>query len=102
MFLTSWLKTLRTRNRTGRTNRMPAAPRFRPRLEAIEDRTVPSTFTVTTALDGVAGSLREAVIAANAQPGADTIIVPAGTYKLTTAGSDEDMAATGDLDITGT
>jgi hypothetical protein len=58
-----------------------------------------STFNVTTTLDGVAGSLRQAVIAANAHPGADTINLPAGTYALTLAGAGEDFAATGDLDI---
>jgi CSLREA domain-containing protein len=44
-------------------------------------------------------SLREAVIAANANPGVDTITLPAGEYPLTLAG-EEDAAATGDLDIT--
>lgn len=43
-------------------------------------------------------SLREAIVRANTS-GADEIAVPAGTYKLTIAGSDEDLAATGDLDI---
>jgi CSLREA domain-containing protein len=45
-------------------------------------------------------SLREAVIAANANSGMDTIEVPAGSYSLTRAGAEEDAASTGDLDIT--
>lgn len=45
-------------------------------------------------------SLREAVIAANASPNADTIILPAGTYVLTLGGFDA-AAAVGDLDING-
>ncbi len=45
-------------------------------------------------------SLREAVIAANASPDADTIHIPAGTYIILIPGY-EDAAATGDLDITG-
>ncbi len=51
---------------------------------------------------GVAGdcSLREAVINANATAGPDLIILPAGTYSLTRPGSGEDVAVTGDLDIT--
>lgn len=44
-------------------------------------------------------SLREAIIAANAAGGADTITLPAGTYQLTRSG-DDDAAAFGDLDIT--
>lgn len=45
-------------------------------------------------------SLRGAILAANANPGTDTINLPAGTYTLEIAGTDEN-AATGDLDITG-
>ncbi len=45
-------------------------------------------------------SLREAIIAANALPGSDTITVLAGTYTLGIAGTGEDASATGDLDIT--
>ncbi|MCB0212192.1 MAG: CSLREA domain-containing protein [Anaerolineae bacterium] len=45
-------------------------------------------------------SLREAIIAANSQPGHDLVTIPAGTYLLTIDGPDEDAAATGDLDIT--
>jgi CSLREA domain-containing protein len=45
-------------------------------------------------------SLREAVIRSNVCPGTQTIRVPAGTYTLTHAGTSEDAAATGDLDLT--
>lgn len=45
-------------------------------------------------------SLREAVVAANANPGPDTIHVPAGLYLLTRSGGD-DEGALGDLDLTG-
>src|SRR4051794_26980048 len=76
-----------------------AAARYPPRLEALEDRLVPSTINVTATADGVAGSLRAAIIQATASHGHDTIIVPAGTYTLTLAGANEDYAATGDLDI---
>jgi CSLREA domain-containing protein len=44
-------------------------------------------------------SLREAIKLANANPEADTIILPAGTYHLTLTGAGEDGAVTGDLDI---
>lgn len=45
-------------------------------------------------------SVRGSVIASNISPGADTIVIPAATYELEVSGSDEDDAATGDLDIT--
>jgi CSLREA domain-containing protein len=50
--------------------------------------------------DGTCGStncsLRDAISASNANPGA--VIIPAGTYTLTRMGGDEDNNATGDLD----
>jgi len=66
-----------------------------------------ATFTVTKTADTADGncdadcSLREAIIAANASFGADTIKLPPGTYTLSIVGTDEDASATGDLDITG-
>jgi CSLREA domain-containing protein len=64
-----------------------------------------TTLTVTKTADTNDGactiedcSLREAIIASNGFS-VDDIDVPAGTYKLTIPGSDEDNAATGDLDI---
>lgn len=65
-----------------------------------------ATFTVTRPDDPAPGacdsdcSLREAVRAANAGSGGDTISIPAGHYRLTIAGTGEDAAATGDLDLT--
>jgi len=48
--------------------------------------------------DGVC-TLRAAIQQANAQAGDHIINLPAGTYLLTIPGQDEDLAATGDLDI---
>ena len=65
-----------------------------------------ATFTVTKTADTNDGtcngdcSLREAITAANAAAGTDTITLPAGTYTLSIAGANEDANATGDLDIT--
>ena len=65
-----------------------------------------ASFTVTKTGDTNDGtcdadcSLREAINAANVLAGADTILLPAGTYTLTIAGAGEDANATGDLDIT--
>ena len=94
--------------------RGPARRRgLRPRLEGLEDRVTPTTFRVNSVLDTVAAnlktgkdasghiSLRSAIQAADAHPGTDTIVVPAGTFLLTIPGTDENASATGDLDING-
>src|SRR5690349_20199983 len=66
-----------------------------------------AVFTVTKTADTLDGacnsdcSLREAVTAANSAPGADTIQVGPGVYKLTRLNPFEDAAATGDLDVLG-
>jgi hypothetical protein len=70
-------------------------------------------FTVTSARDAVDRdpgdgacldtfaecTLRAAIMESNALPGQQTVALPAGTYVLTIPGTDEDQAATGDLDI---
>ena len=65
-----------------------------------------TTFVVTRSDDPAPSacdsdcSLREAVLAANAGPGGDTIQLPAGRFRLGRAGTNEDAGATGDLDLT--
>src|SRR4051794_38311432 len=44
-------------------------------------------------------TLRAAIMEANGQGGSHAISLPAGTFKLTIAGANEDGGATGDLDI---
>ena len=57
-----------------------------------------ANLIATPGTDGI--SLREAIIASNNDSGvADTIALSAGTYTLAIAGTGEDAAATGDLDI---
>jgi hypothetical protein len=65
------------------------------------------TFAVTKEADDDGScapddcALREAVLAANALPGADVIVVPGGSYQLSLTGSvPENASLTGDLDIT--
>src|SRR6516165_4748875 len=89
----------------------PKKQPYRRRLliELLEDRWVPTTITPTTFADGVlgSGSLREAVLQFNADPGTedDTIQLLAGTYTLTirnTGGHHETAGLEGDLNVTST
>lgn len=80
---------------------------LRGRFEKLEDRSLLSAVCVTTVLDVVDPldnkiSLREAIDMANDNtsfPGLDTIILKAGTYKITIGGQSDDTNATGDFDI---
>lgn len=85
-------------------------------MATLQTKASPSaTFTVNSTVDAVdanpgngvcqtavAGqcTLRAAVMEANAFPGPDTIQVAAGNYLLTISGENDDLSATGDLDIT--
>src|SRR5262249_34799611 len=90
MSFTSWLRNLRSAVALGpalgthRRQRSLRATTHRPGLEVLEDRCLPSTFTVLNLLDSGPDSLRAAVAAANAHPGADTIdFATTGTIALT-------------------
>src|SRR5262245_31681103 len=107
MRLSSWLRSARSlfAPPTGNGHR-PARPRKRAAaallsVERLEDRTVPSTFTVGNLVDNGAGSLRQAILDANALPGADVIdFAPAardGTITLTSG----QLSITDDLTIDG-
>jgi len=74
-------------------------------LQPLDERLAPAVFTVSTTADVVDPtdgklSLREAVTRANERPGADTIVLPAGTFKITRGAAGEDANAGGDFDIT--
>jgi predicted outer membrane repeat protein len=95
MFFHSWLRTLRTVLIRHGAEGKPTRARhrqsalFRPRLEVLEDRLAPATFTVplsnntdpasVAAENGFA--LDDAIIAANASPDpTNTIVLPAANY----------------------
>lgn len=73
----------------------PTAPLARPNISVL----AATVYTVTKSSDTNDGtcnadcSLREALVAANGNSGVDTIIIPAGTYNLTSG-------TNGDIDIT--
>src|SRR5262249_46329461 len=89
----------------GRWHRPTPKPSFVPRLLALEDRTLPSVFSVTTLADSGAGSLRQAILDANATPGDDTItFAVTGTINLASAlpnlSSNIDLQGPGARDLT--
>ena len=73
MSFRSILSSLRSVPRLPRARAAGRRAGFCPRLEPLEDRSVPATFTVLNLADGGDGSLRQAVLDANALAGADTI-----------------------------
>jgi predicted outer membrane repeat protein len=74
MLLSSWLRNGK-RPAPAACRRPPTSPRqgagFRPRLEALEDRWLPSTLSVTSIKDSASGSLRAVIAAAHS---GDTIV----------------------------
>jgi hypothetical protein len=95
MSLSSWLRSAHSLlvprgTKNGHRHARPtraAAPRLG--VLQLEDRTVPSTFTVHNLTDSGAGSLRSAVAAANANPGADLIVFAPGVRGQITLTSGE-------------
>ena len=83
MRLSSWLRFARSlfffvpdgveKSRRPARLRKPATTAPLTSLERLEDRTVPTTFTVGNLADSGLGSLRAAIADANATPGADVI-----------------------------
>jgi hypothetical protein len=84
MMTPSWLRTLTNRPARRQSNRQRNKPRLA--LERLEDRAVPSTFQVISTADSGPGSLRQAILDANADPGPDTIIfnIPGGSVQTIT------------------
>jgi len=73
-------------------------------MEPLEERALLAVFNpLAGALDGAAGSLRAAILAANTNAQNDTINLQAGTYALSLANvaGQENLGALGDLDLRG-
>ena len=81
--------------RQGR-RRQPQPYRFRPRLEALEGRALPSTLTVTNTLDSGAGSLRDTIAAAAS---GDTIVFAGSVHGQTITLTSGELAISKSLDI---
>jgi hypothetical protein len=97
----SWLKSLSGRI-TGRSVCSPLRRADRLRFEALEDRSVPATFTVRTTADWVEESLRWAILAANETPGADAIHFAIDTGVQTIAPTEPLPAITETVSVDGT
>jgi hypothetical protein len=70
-------------------------------IEVLEGRTLPSTFTALNFLDSGPGSLRQAVLDANAHPGADLIRFAPAARDGTIALTGGELSITDDLTIDG-
>src|SRR5437899_10259399 len=102
MWLNEWYKRTLGRPATGRWARPPAPRRhgLRPTVEQLEDRNLLSTFTVLNLNDSGPGSLRQAVLDANARPGSDAIAFAHGlSGPLSLTGGE--LPITDDLTIRG-
>jgi hypothetical protein len=70
----SWLRNRPSiRSSRGRALHRTTAPRCRPALELLEGRLLPAVFVVTSTADSGANTFRQAILNANAHPGADMI-----------------------------
>src|SRR5262245_56270901 len=74
---------------------------FRPTLEVLEDRALPSVYHITTNADSGPGSLRDAVATANAQPGTDRIVFAGSLSGQTITLTGGELLITDDLAING-
>lgn len=99
MRLSSWLRTARSPFALSGTEKVRRPTRLS--IEVLEDRTVPSTFTVGNLADSGVGSLRAAIEDANDQPGADLIRFAPEARDGTLALTSGQLSITDDLEIDG-
>ena len=99
MRFSSWLRNWTSNGVTRKGARHRAAPpRFRPQLEALENRIVPSTLIVNSAADSGAGSLRAEIAAASS---GDTIKFAGSLKGQTITLTSGELALDKSLDIEG-
>src|SRR5437660_6135535 len=84
---------------TTKTKRRPSQRGFIPRLEILEARSLPSTFTVLNLADSGTGSLRQAIVDAESNPGPDVINFAHSLHGTISLGSE--LNITQDLTIDG-
>jgi hypothetical protein len=80
------VKVLRGARASSRVRPSKGPPRFRPQFLRLEDRALPSTYTVLNLADSGSGSLRQAISDANTHAGPDVVrFAPGlhGTIRLT-------------------
>src|SRR5262249_27247645 len=101
MWLRSLLRSPKARPSVASVRRSPRRPAgCRLGIETLEDRTVFSTFTVLNVADSGDGSLRAAIQAAEANPGADVIQFASRVHRTITLTTGE-LAIRSDLVIDG-
>src|SRR6516225_9967682 len=91
----NWLKRA---NRSGRRSNRSQTLRFRPRLEDLECRNLPSTLTVLNNADSGAGSLRDTIAAAQ---NGDTIVFDSSLDGQTITLTSGELAFNQSLNIRG-
>src|SRR5262245_62871980 len=108
MCLLSWLRSTRSLFLPACNEKRSRPPRLRKRtlparltIEALEDRTVPSTFTVLNLAESGTGSLRQPVLDANANPGADLIRSAPSARDGTVVLTSGELSITDDLILDG-
>jgi hypothetical protein len=97
MFFSSWMRKPNAKPRTSRR----ATASFRPQLEVLEGRDVPSTLTVTNNLDTGKGSLRYEIAQAEKSSGRDTIVFAPSLDGQTITLTSGELYITGALTIQG-